>query len=139
MRRPGRATVLTVGSSVVQTQQQAVSLKLRLGVVVVDNPTYEVTTAWQVDQGIVPQVQGGAEWKVDVVDGKLEQVHPRDGRISWDRIRTPDDPRINTSSSRSIHSTSDTFPTIGLLTTKQTAVCLALRPDPTRSGLSFPD
>lgn len=94
VRRPGRARVLTVGGSVVQSQQQSVSLKLRLRVVVVDGPIYEVTTAWQIDLGIVPQVQPGAEWKVDVVDGHLEQVHARDGRITWDRIRTPDDPKI---------------------------------------------
>lgn len=95
VRRPGQATVLTVGSSVVQTQQQSVSLTLRLRVVVTGGPTYEVTTAWRVDQGIVPQVQEGAEWKVDVVEGHLEQVHARDGRISWDRTRTPDDPKLH--------------------------------------------
>lgn len=94
VRRPARATVVEVGSSVVQSHQSATSLRLRLRVEVTDGPTYEVTTAWTVDAGLVPKVQEGAGFKVDVVDGHPEQVHPRDGRMAWDRTRTPEDPKM---------------------------------------------
>lgn len=98
VRHAARATVIEVGSSVVQSQQSATSLRLRLLV----EPTgdgagtgaYEVTTAWTVDAGLVPKVQEGAGFKVDVVEGHPEQVHPRDGRMRWDRTRTPDDPKV---------------------------------------------
>ncbi len=96
VRVAARATVVEVGASVVQSQQSATSLRLRLRV----EPTgdgasgaYEVTTAWTVDAGLVPKVVAGATFKVDVVDGHPEQVHPRDGRMHWDRIRTPADPK----------------------------------------------
>ena len=90
--------MVEVGSSVVQSQQSATSLRVRLRV----EPTgdgevgraYEVTTAWTVDAGLVPKVVVGAAFKVDVVDGHPEQVHPRDGRMSWDRTRTPEDPKV---------------------------------------------
>lgn len=95
-RRPARATVVEVGSSVVQSHQSATSLRLRLRVEVVDGPTYEVTTAWTVDAGLVPKVQESATFKADVVEGKPEQVHPRDGRTTRDAIRTPDDPKVHT-------------------------------------------
>lgn len=98
VRVPARATVVEVGASVVQSQQSATSLRLRLLV----EPTgegaasgaYEVTTAWTVDAGVVPKVVEGASFKVDVVDGHPEQVHPRDGRMRWDQTRTPEDPKM---------------------------------------------
>lgn len=97
-RHPARATVIEVGASVVQSRQSATSLRLRLLV----EPTgegatggaYEVTTAWTVEAGLVPRVVEGASFKVDVVEGRPEQVHPRDGRMAWDRTRTPEDPRV---------------------------------------------
>ena len=94
VRVPARATVVEVGASVVQSQQSATSLRLRLRVEVVDGPTYEVTTAWTVDAGLVPKVVTGATFTVDVVEGRPEQVHPRDGRMRWDRTRTPEDPKV---------------------------------------------
>ena len=93
-RRPARATVLEVGSSVVLSQQSATSLRVRLRVEVTDGPTYEVTTAWTVDAGQVPKVQERASFKVDVVHGHPEQVRPRDRRMAWDRTRTPEDPKV---------------------------------------------
>ena len=98
VRHAARATVIEVGSSVVQSQQSATSLRLRLRV----DPTregaptgaYEVTTAWTVDAGLVPKVVEGGAFKVEVVEGQPEQVHPRDGRMRWDRTRTPDDPKV---------------------------------------------
>ena len=98
VRRPARVTVVEVGSSVVQSQQSATSLRLRLRVQPTGDgnaaPAYEVTTAWTVDAGLVPKVQEGAGFKADVVDGHPEQVHPRDGRMAWDRTRTPEDPKV---------------------------------------------
>lgn len=93
-RRPATATVVEVGSAVVQTQQSATSLRLRLRVDVDGGDVYEVTTAWTVDAGLVPKVQEGTGFKVDVAEGHPEQVHPRDGRMRWDRTRTPEDPKM---------------------------------------------
>lgn len=98
LRHAARATVVEVGSSVVQSQQSSTSLRLRLRV----EPTgegaagdaYEVTTAWTVDAGLVPKVVAGAGFKVDVLEGHPEQVHPRDGRMRWDPTRTPEDPKV---------------------------------------------
>lgn len=100
VRGAARATVVEVGASVVQSQQSATSLRLRLRVEPTDEGAggaggaYEVTTAWTVDAGLVPTVVEGAAFKVDVVEGHPEQIHPRDGRMHWDRTRTPDDPKI---------------------------------------------
>ena len=94
VRVPARATVVEVGASVVQSQQSATSLRLRLRVSPEGAGAYEVTTAWTVDAGVVPRVVEGATFKVDVVDGHPERVHPRDGRMDWDRIRTPEDPKV---------------------------------------------
>lgn len=97
VRLAGRATVLEVGGSVDQRQQSAVSVRLRLRVDPVDESAfapYEVTTAWKVATGLVNKVADGARWKVDVVQDAWEQVHPRDGRCSWDRTRTPENPKI---------------------------------------------
>lgn len=100
VRVPARATVVEVGASVVQSQQSATSLRLRLRVELTgDGGTggaYEVTTAWTVDAGLVPKVVAGATFKVDVVEGRPEQVHPRDRRMRWDRTRTPEDPKVQT-------------------------------------------
>ena len=85
--------MVEVGSSVVQSQQSATSLRLRLRVAPEGAGSYEVTTAWTVDAGLVPKVVAGAGFKVDVVEGHPEQVHPRDGRMRWDRTRTPEDPK----------------------------------------------
>lgn len=90
--------MVEVGSSVVQSQQSATSLRLRLLVEPTGDRTiagaYEVTTAWTVDAGTVPKVVDGARFKVDVAEGHPEQVHPRDGRMRWDRTRTPKDPKV---------------------------------------------
>ena len=90
--------MVEVGSSVVQSQQSAASLRLRLLVEPADDRTtagaYEVTTAWTVDASMVPKVVTGGGFKVDVVEGHPEQVHPRDGRMRWDRTRTPQDPKV---------------------------------------------
>lgn len=94
MRVAARATVIEVGASVVQSQQSATSLRLRLRVAPEGAGAYEVTTAWTVDDGVVPEVVAGATFEVDGVEGHPEQVHPRDGRMHWDRIRTPEDPKV---------------------------------------------
>ena len=99
VRHAARATVVEVGSSVVQSHQSATSLRLRLrveptGEGAVAGGAYEVTTAWTVDAGLVPKVVTGAGFKVDVVEGHPEQVHPRDGRMRWDGTRTPEDPKV---------------------------------------------
>ncbi|HMQ27146.1 MAG TPA: hypothetical protein PKA98_14240 [Acidimicrobiales bacterium] len=94
VRVPARGTVVEVGASVLQSQQSATSLRLRLRVAPEGAGAYEVTTAWTVDAGLVPKVVEGASFQVDVVEAHPEQVHPRDGRMHWDRTRTPDDPKV---------------------------------------------
>ena len=94
VRLAARATVVEVGASVVQSQQSATSLRLRLRVSPEGAGPYEVTTAWTVDAGLVPKMAAGGTFKLDVVEGHPEQVHPRDGRMHWDGIRTPVDPKV---------------------------------------------
>lgn len=91
---PGRATVLTVGSSLVKPNQHAVDMRVRVRVELERGEQYEVTTAWRVEQAQVPKAQEGCSLKVDVVEGRLWEVRPRDGWASWDRIRTPQDPKL---------------------------------------------
>ena len=93
-RRAGRATVLDVGSSITQSQQQSISVRLRLAVDLYDGDRYQVTTAWRIEHPLIPKVQEGATFKVDVTEGSPEQVHPRDGRMIWDRMRTPEDTKL---------------------------------------------
>jgi hypothetical protein len=96
VRVGGRATIVEVGSSVVYSRQSAISLRLRLHVVLDSGAAYEVTTAWTIDQGQLPKMRDGASFKVDVVDGRPAEVHPRGGWASWDRTRTPQDTKFRT-------------------------------------------
>jgi hypothetical protein len=99
MRLRGRATIMDVGSSVVQSRQNAISLRLRLHIELDSGAAYEVTTAWLVDQGQLPKMHEGSSFAVDVVDGRPAEVHPRGGWASWDRTRTPQDTKYRTAES----------------------------------------
>lgn len=92
--RPGRATVLTVGSSLTKPAQQRLDVRLRVRVELDDGERYEVTTAWSIDHAQAARVQEGRVLKVDVVDGRPEEVRPRDSWATWDPIRTPSDPKV---------------------------------------------
>jgi hypothetical protein len=60
-----------------------------------------VTTAWQVEHPLIPKVQEGATFRIEVTEGAPAQVHPRDGRMAWDRARTPTNTKLRPREERS--------------------------------------
>ena len=81
----GHATIVQVGASNVQTQQDSVVVKLRLRIELDGREPYECTVRWNVQVGSMGGVRAGARFSVEVPEDAPEQVHPTSGgaRLLW--------------------------------------------------------
>ncbi|GAA5194360.1 hypothetical protein GCM10023322_58530 [Rugosimonospora acidiphila] len=94
VRLGGHATVLAVGGSTAQTQQDAVSARVRVRVELDGGGGYEVSTAWSVAIGQLARLKEGLRLRVDVEADRPQAVHPRDGWAHFDVVKAPREPKL---------------------------------------------